>query len=124
MELHFSRSQKSGLIGGVKFALDAKVGLSSNEQDYVKRYKLADTLLYEKGSDKIQGASGTMSLIAARLMQIRVTANDLIIGRSFECKDIVEIMALEGQIREATEMFHKMLRAAAGFEGEEVIQFE
>nr|WP_316642642.1 hypothetical protein [uncultured Roseateles sp.] len=123
MELHFSRNQKSGLMGGVKFMLDVKVGLNEAEQSFVKKYKLADTLLYEKGADKIDAATGTMSLIAARFMQMRVTVNDLVLGRTFECKDIIEIMAVQGQLKEATELFHKMLTAASTFEGEEVIRF-
>lgn len=124
MELLVQRSQKGGMMGGVKFVLQATVKLSDIESSYVKKYKMSDVLLYEKGSEKIVSASGTMSLIAARLSQLRVTVADLVSGKTIEGKDIIDIMAAEGQIKEAVEMFHKMLTAASGFEGEEVIRYQ
>jgi len=123
MELHLSRSQKSGLMGGIKFTLSVKTSLTDAERGHVSKYKLGDTLLYEKGSEKIAAAGGFTSMLTARLMQLRVTANDLINGKSIECKDILEMLAAEQQIKESAEAFHAMLTAAAKFEGEEVIKF-
>lgn len=123
MELHFSRSQKSGMMGGVKFVLDIKTSLTDAERGHVSKYKLGDTLLYEKGSEKILAAQGIASMLGARMLQLRVTASDLVHGKSIECKDIIEMLAAQEQIKEATQAFHALLKAAATFEGEEVIAF-
>ena len=124
MELHIARSQKGGMMGGVKFILTATAKLTDAEAALVKKYKMSDVLLYERGSEKITGASGTMSLIAARMMQLRVTVADLLGGKTIEGKDIAEIMAAEHQIKEAVQSFQGMLKAAVSFEGEEVFQYQ
>lgn len=124
MELHLVRTQKSALMGGIKFVLDARVQLSGDESSFVKKYKMSDILLYEKGSEKVTQATGTMSFLAARFMQLKVTVADLVAGKTIDGKDIADIMAAEGQIKESVEVFHKLLRAAAHFEGEEVIRYE
>ena len=58
MELLLRRSQKSGLMGGVKFTLEARVELTQEEGANVRKYKMSDILLYEKGSEKIDRATG------------------------------------------------------------------
>ena len=122
MELLLRRSQKSGLMGGVKFTLEARVELTQEEEANVRKYKMSDILLYEKGSEKIERATGTMSMLAARFTQLRVTVSDLIAGKSIEGKDIVDIMAAQDQIKEAVQSFKVILAAASTFDGEEVIQ--
>lgn len=123
MELLLQRSQKGGLMGGVKFILDARVKLTDAEQASVKKYKMSDILLYEKGSEKMAAATGTMSLLAARFMQLRVTVADLVAGKTIEGKDIVDIMAAQDQIKEAVQLLQTMLKAAVTFEGEEVVSY-
>lgn len=123
MELHLSRSQKSGMMGGVKFTLDMRAQLSEEEQQNVKKYKLWDELLYEQGSDRIASAKSTLGMFAARLAQLRITVNDLVGGKAIECKDIVEIMEAEAAIKHAAQNFHALLTAATNFGGEEVISF-
>jgi len=123
MQLHLSRSQKSGMMGGVKFTLTMKASLTPEERQNVDKYKFGDELLYEQGSDKMAAAKSTLGLVAARLMQLRVTVGDLVRGKSLECKDIVEMLEAEAAIKHAAQNFHIMLTAAAKFEGEEVITF-
>lgn len=123
MELLLRRSQKGGMIGSVKFILEASVRLTDAEAGYVKKYKMSDIILYEKGLDKVAQASGAMSVLAARMMLFKVTVDDLVKGKTIEGKDIVDIMAAQDQIKEAMGAFRSMLHAAAGFEGEEVIAY-
>jgi uncharacterized protein (DUF433 family) len=54
-------------------------------------------------------------------MNISVTVTDLVQGKRIECKNILEMLAVEGQIREAALTFKQVLDAAAHFGGEEVI---
>jgi hypothetical protein len=42
-------------------------------------------------------------------------------GKRIECKDIVEMLAVEEQIKEAAKTFNAVLSAASHFGGEEVI---
>jgi hypothetical protein len=123
MELLLTRSERGGLMGGVKFSLMARVQLSAEELAHYKRYKLGDVVLYERGGDKLATASGTLSILAARMAYLKVTAADLISGKSIEVKDIVDVMNAQDQIKEAVEIFSKIMRAASTFEGEEVLTF-
>ena len=123
MELHLSRGQKSGVMGGVKFILNMKAALTPEEQKNVDKYRFSSELLYEQGSDKIAAAKSTLGLVAARLMQLRITVSDLAYGKTLECKDIVEMLEAEEAIKTAAQRFHILLNAAAKFEGEEVITF-
>ena len=123
MELLLERSQRSAMLGAVKFAVKATVRLTDAERELVKRYKMADILLYEKGGDKMASASGTMSFLAARFMQMRVTVTDLMNGKSIEGKDLVEVLAAQDQIKEAVGVFRDLLLASANFDGEEVLSY-
>ena len=123
MELHLSRSQKSGMMGGVKFTLTMKATLTPEEEQHINKYKFYGELLYEQGSDRMAAAKSTLGFLTARLAQLRVTVSDLVGGKSIECKDILEMMEAEDAIKSAAERFHIMLKAAAKFEGEEVIEF-
>ena len=89
----------------------------------MSRSTKCDVVLYEKGSDKVAQATGTMSFLAARFMQLKVTVDDLVRGKTIDGKDIIDIMAAQDQIKEAVAIFKTMLHAAATFEGEEVLSF-
>ena len=50
------------------------------------------------------------------------SVDDLSGGKRIECKDIVEMIAVEEQIKEAATTFKAVLDTAAHFGGEEVVQ--
>ncbi|HEX8643729.1 MAG TPA: hypothetical protein VF702_07420 [Allosphingosinicella sp.] len=81
------------------------------------------TVLYQ--SHEIQGGSGFLG-VASRLafkgMTISVCVYDLVHGKRIEVKDIVEMLAVEDQVKEAARTFSQVLSAAAHFGGEEVIE--
>jgi len=113
------------MMGGVTFALDARAELSPAEEEYVGKYKMGKTMLYQKDEivDPGSGLLGLASRLAFKAMNITVTVDDLVNGKHLECKDIVEMRAVEEQIREACEVFKAVLESASHFEGEEVIEF-
>ncbi len=125
MKLLLRRDQKKGLIGGkVTFTLDARADLSEDEQDRIRTYKMGETLLYTKYevTDKGSGLLGMAGRLAFKAMNVSVTVNDLVKGKHIECKDIVEMCAVEEQIVEASKTFKEVLEAASTFGGEQIVE--
>lgn len=122
MELLLTREQAGGMLGGIKFQLTAKAKLTNEESAAVKKYKMAETILYEK-STQGPDSSSFMSLARHRFMVPRIQVRDLVDGKMIETKDILEILDAEEQLKDAAKGFHRMLRAAASFGGETVHTF-
>lgn len=124
MKLLIRRDQRAGLLGKVVFAIEVRADLSSEERSNIKKYKLGDTELYasHEMSDRGSGLIGLAGRIAFRAMTISVSVNDLVNGKRVECKDIVEMIAVENQIRDAARTFKDVLEAAAHFGGEEAVE--
>lgn len=125
MKLLLRRDQRAGALGfgKVVFILEVRAQISESEKASISKYRLGDTVLYEKNTmvDPGSGLLGLASRIAFRAMNISVTVNDLMNGKRVECKDIVEMLAVEDQIKEAGKTFNQVLAAAAHFGGEEVV---
>ena len=124
MRLLLRRNQRAGLLGKVVFSLTVRAELSDTEQEHVRRYRLGDAVLYERkplqeGGNEYQKLGHAL---VYRFLNLTITVNDLAGGKVIECKDIVEMLAAEQQVREAAETFKSVLDAAANFEGEEVIE--
>ncbi len=127
MKLLLRRDQKAGMMGmgKIAFTLDVRAELTPEEQANIKKYKLGDTMLYER--DKIVGGSGLLgaaSRLALKMMNVSVSVNDLANGKKIEVKDIVEMLAVEEQIKEAAQTFKAVLHAASTFGGEEVMDLD
>ncbi len=124
MKLLLRREQKSGFTGKVTFTLAVRAELTEEEKSNIKKYKLAETMLYErdKMSDGGSGLLGLASRMAFKMLNISVSVKDLADGKTIEVKDIVEMLAVEDQIKEACQTFKAVLTAAAHFGGEEVIE--
>jgi hypothetical protein len=124
MKLLLRRGQRSGMLGGkIVFTLEVRADLSAEERSHIAKYKLGDTVLYERNTltDRGSGLLGLASRAAFRAMNISVSVNDLAGGKKVECKDIVEMIAVSDQIKEAAQTFKAVLDAAAHFGGEEVL---
>ena len=123
MKLLLRRDQKSGFTGKVTFTLAVRAELTEEEKSNIKKYKLAETMLYErvKLTDPGSGLLGLASRLAIKMLNISVSVKDLADGKTIEVKDIVEMLAVEEQIKEACQTFKAVLTAAAHFGGEEVI---
>lgn len=124
MKLLLKRDQKSGLLGKITFTLRVRAELSPEEKDRIKKYKLGNTMLYErmKTIDPGAGLLGLASRMAFKMINLTLSVQDLEQGKEVECKDIVEMLAVEEQIKEAAQTFHAVLAASATFGGEEVIE--
>lgn len=128
MKLLIRRSQKKGLVGSITFILDARSELTPEETENVKKYKMGKEILYYKekvdtSKSDPESWSGIARSLAARALNIKITVDDVVNGKSIECKDILEMRAAEEQLKEACGLFKTMLESAAHFEGEQVIEF-
>jgi len=81
-------------------------------------------MLYErlKMIDPGSGLLGAASRLATKMINITISVNDLENGKQVDCKDILEMLAVEVQIKEAAQNFRSVLQAASTFGGEEVIE--
>jgi hypothetical protein len=125
MEMLIRRDQRTGMMGmgGAIFVLEVRARLTSEEQRNISRYKLGKTTLYTRAEivDRGSGLLGLASRLAFKAMNISVTVDDLTEGKRIECKDVVEMLAVEEQIKEAAVTFKNVLDAASHFGGEEVL---
>lgn len=128
MKLLLRRDQRSGMLGKVIFTLTVRADLSDEERGRIKKYKLSDALLYQRLDEgqmpTSTGISGFLAAGAFYARQLEIRARDLDEGTSYECKDIVEMLIVESQIKDAAKTFVSMLAAAAKFGGEEVVEIE
>jgi hypothetical protein len=126
MKLLLRRDQQtSGIVRStVTFSLTVRADLSDQERKNIQKYKLGESILYTRGelADKGSGLLGLASRVAFKMMNISVSVNDLANGKQVQCKDIMEMLAVEEQIKEAAANFKLVLEAAAHFGGEEVIE--
>lgn len=131
MKLILRRDQRQGVIGKPTFTIDVRASLSDVEKANIKKYKLADTRLYEKREVQGPGFAGSLGIMGvarwsghliAKAMNITLDVKDLESGKRIECKDILEMLAVEEQIREAAATFKAVLDAASHFGGEEAIE--
>ena len=123
MNLILRRDQRASLLGKVIFQLDVRAEISSEEMASIQRYRLGDAVLYSKSElvDRGSGLLGLASRLAFNAMNISVSVSELVNGKRVECKDIVEMLAVEEQIKEAALTFKQVLNAAVHFGGEEIV---
>jgi len=127
MKLHLRRDQQaSGIVRSkITFSLTVRADLSPDEVSNIQRYKLGDTILYTRG-ELVEGSGsgliGLASKVAFKMTNIAVSVNDLANGKRVECKDIMEMLGVEEQIKQAAATFKAVLEAAAHFGGDEVIE--
>ncbi len=126
MKLSLWRYQQPPVIKGLgtpTFLLDVRAEISDEEKKAIQKYQLGQTVLYERGTmtDRGSGLLGLASRAAFRAMNISVSVNDLANGKRIACKDVVEMLAVENQIKEACKTFKDVLTACTNFGGQEVV---
>ena len=126
MKLLLRRDQyETGMVRKtIFFSLSVRAEVSDEERNNIVKYKLGDAILYTRGElvEKGSGLIGLASRVAFKMMNISVSVNDLAQGKRVDCKDIMEMLAVEEQIKEACQNFKAVLDAAAHFGGDEVIE--
>lgn len=130
MKLRLNKSQRSAGVMSKKvmFSLGAQVDLTAQEAEYVKKYKMGSSILYNKERvtpemHDYKSGKGLMRNLSAIAMNINLTVDDLVKGRTIECKDINEIIDVEVTVKSACQGLKNLLEACAGFEGEEIIDY-
>ena len=129
MELLLTKSQKSGMLSStITFVLNIKTSLTSEEQALVKKYKMGKEVVYEKlpvgaAVSSMGSIAGTLTAITAKALKLIFTVDDLVKGRTIECKDMLDMIAAESQIRAAADGLWGILQASKNFEGEEVVTY-
>lgn len=130
MKLRLNRSQRTAGVMSkiVVFSLGAQVDLTAEEAGYVKKYKMSKEVLYNK--DRVnpemhdyKSGKGIMRNLSAIAMNINLTVDDLVKGRTIECKDISEVLDAEASVRSACQGLKNLLDACSSFEGEEIIDY-
>lgn len=126
MKLSLWRYQKPPVMKGLgtpTFLLDVRAEISDEEKAAIQKYQLGQTVLYERNTlaDRGSGLLGLASRAAFRAMNISVSVNDLANGKRIACKDVVEMLAVENQIKEACKTFKDVLTACTNFGGQEVV---
>lgn len=115
MKLTIIRKQASGVFGGVKFDLHAKVNLTPEESGLISKYK-ADKEVLLKKEVKIP--------FTGRALSFDLTIGSLVNGQSFKCNDIAEILEYESNVKESCQTFHNYLKVMSTFGGEETIEYK
>ncbi|MBS1985525.1 MAG: hypothetical protein JST16_15270 [Bdellovibrionales bacterium] len=127
MKLLLRRGERSTTFGNPVYILEVRADLSSEERAGIDKYKFGKSLLYSrKGKPDIDPRTASAGQFGALLLHyatdMTVSVNDLVHGKRIECKDIMEMLAAEAQLREAATNFASVLRAASQFGGEEVVE--
>ncbi len=127
IRLKIRRSQAKGLVRGVQFNVHFIAELSPDALQAIGHYRFGKTVLYQK--DLELKLSFNVLLALWRLFWLwitrsrwQITVDDLTKGRSVKCKDILEVLQVERDIRVAAELFANILRTASWFGGEEVLE--
>lgn len=115
MKLFLSRDQAKGFLGGVKFELSARVELTPEESELIKRYKADKEVLVQR-EVKVP--------FTGKSFNFGLTIGSLTSGQSFKCGDIAEILETEKNVKEACESFRNYLVVMKHFGGEEIIAYE
>ena len=83
MKLLLRRDQKSGMLSSkITFTLSVRAELTDEERANIRKYKLGDTMLYERA--KIEGGSGLLgvaSRFALKMVNLSISVNDLENGK-------------------------------------------
>lgn len=141
MQLKLKRTQKtSGMMSkSVVFCLDARVELTPEEAENVRKYKLGSQVIYNSEASKrhLENAayglgSGTGGGVLRRAistamakMQLNITVDGLVRGQHVECKDLDELLGAEEAIVQACQAIKGYLDVSATFDGQEtVIDFD
>jgi hypothetical protein len=124
MKLLLRRSERQSTFGKPIYVLEVRAEISDEERGWIAKYKFGPSLLYSrKGKPNVDAStiSGIGALMLHHALDLTVSVTDLVNGKRVECKDIMEMLAAEAQIKEAAATFGNVLKAASQFGGEEVI---
>lgn len=126
IKLKIRRSQNKAMMRGIGFSVHFIAELSPDARKAVDHYGFGKVVLFEKDL-KLKLTANPLKIIW-RFLKLwltrsrwQITVNDLVKGRTISCKDILEMLEVEEDIRQAAKLFANVLRTAATFGGEDLI---
>ena len=132
MELIIKKNQADKMLGGVKFEINIKVNLTTEEKEIIDKYKAGKMILHQRreksfneAASKAQG--GIVKILGANILDKifnNITIASLIEGISFKCDNISQLLDHEIQIKEVCRGFYEYLQTMKNFGGEEKIQID
>jgi len=117
MELLLKRNQDKGMLGGIKFTLEARAILTPEEQELVKKYKAHKYVLFDS---KEQNHLGGLISVGP----VSYTINDLMAGLKDKVKDVSVLLQKEQVLIEACKNLKNALDVMKSFGGEYRIIFK
>lgn len=117
MELVLKRDQDKGMLGGIKFTLEAKAILTSEEQELVKKYKAHKYVLFDSKEQSHLGGFINVGPIS-------YTINDLMAGIKDKVKDVSLLLQKEEVLIEACKNLKNALDVMKSFGGEYRVIFK
>ena len=134
MKLLIRRDHKSGLMGGASYSLSVRAELTPEELELVRHNGLSSEILYFHDKDagasrsvwasSMKAAGGLSGAIVSLMRDTKLTVATLTQGTTFKCKNVGELLGVEGEVREAAKMLKAYLDAAKHFGGEELIDVD
>ena len=126
IQLKIRRSQAKGLSRHVQFNVHFIAELSPDARKAIEHYRFGKIPLYQKPLElkltlNVLLAFFRMFWLWITRSRWQITVNDLANGRTVKCKDILEVLRVEEDIRNAASVFADILRTASWFGGEEVV---
>ena len=126
MNLVLERDQHTkGMLGGKHvFSVAFRAEIGQAARDLTDKLRLADDELYAS-HEIIDPGSGLLGLASRMMMKSQIKSlnvRELVNGKTIECESIVEMKAIEEQVKEAAQNLKAILDTAATFGGREVIE--
>ena len=103
MKLLLRRDQRAGgMLGGkIIFVLHVRADIAQAEREAIIKYKLADCMLYAREQLRLDDESvrGVAGFWVKHMLNLTIQVRDLVEGKTIECKDILEMLAAEDQVK-------------------------
>lgn len=124
MRLILRRRHRAGVLHRVIYVLDVRAHLSHAEHGVLVEHGLGGMHLYQRleVADPGRGLLGSFFRFFFRARNPAVKTGDLLNGTRITSHSLREILSIEDQIRAAARTLGLLVAAAAGFDGEEVVE--
>ena len=110
MQLQLSKKQSTGMMGGGKLTLFAKINPTTEEDEIIRRFKMQKEVVWVQDPNKT---------IAPKFLGVKaMTVGTLINGETYSCKDIGEMIQMEDYITQTAQGLKAMVDAARDFGGD------
>jgi hypothetical protein len=113
LNLKLKTYEKSGMMGGVTFYIEAKLEVDNDVMHDIEKYKIGKETIFE---DEVKIPMTNLSF------SINLNIDDLIYGITFNSKEVLEIPYYREAFIDASTKAKARLEFIRNFEGEETIE--